>query len=249
MLTTAKLSRLWKQAQYRALVREVCDGRPEARLELDSRCGGPTAAAALGLMRLVELNQSHLPLAAEFASRLLWTQNRDGSWGGAENEPTALVTALAVRALASKPGESRVTIGRIPGVGIDRPAPPTTTATAATPRSGRLSDSVAAWSTAVTRGNDFLIASQPTWGADPFTVGFVLLQVGRVPPFLERANVAALLAAEPRASRRSEPDAATRFAWRHVHLRVGPALITARATARRRAAMRQDDLPLLGNVA
>lgn len=241
MLTTAKLSRLWKQAKYRALVREVCEGRPEARLELDTRCGGPTAAAALGLLRLVELNQSHLPLAAELASRLLWTQNRNGSWGGEANEPIPLVTVLAVRALASKPGESRITVGRIPGIGLDRPAGGA---------SGRLSDSVAAWSTAVARGVDWLVASQPTWRDDPFTVGFVLLQVGRIAPFLDRADVGALLAAEPRASRRSEPDASTRFVWRHVHLRVGPVLTTALAAARRRAAMQpRDDLPLLGNVA
>ena len=241
MLTNSKLTRLWNQSRYRALIREICDGRPEARLELDQRCGGPVAAAALGMLRLAELNQTHLPLASLLAERVLWSQNRDGSWGGpGDNVP--LVTALAVRAIAAKPSRA-VDVGRIAGVDLDRPA--------GEPK--RLAASPEAWRAAVDRGLAHLASTQAEWQRDPFTTAFVLLQLGRQPGFLEMICVADVLAAEPTGGRKQEPDAATRWAWRNVHLRVGPALLAAKVEQQRpREAVSQPSLHSLfplGNVA
>jgi hypothetical protein len=96
MHTLSKLSRLWHARRYRALVRDLTRGRPEARLELDTRIGGDLPAAALLLVRLRELNQLETPLAREALERLIWSQNPDGSWPGG-----VLVSALCVRGLAA----------------------------------------------------------------------------------------------------------------------------------------------------
>ena len=108
MLTTLKLRRLWTAGRYRALIRDLTAGRPEARLELDATVGGPTVAAALGLIRLVELGQARMPLAGELAARLRWGQRRDGSWGDAGDDGDAVLikTALASRALDGHDAEA-----------------------------------------------------------------------------------------------------------------------------------------------
>ena len=98
MLTISMLGRLWRTARYRQIVRQVCEGRPEGCLSLDDRLGGPTGAAALALLRLGELNQFRLPLAAELRERVLMSQAGDGGWG-TTSSGKAMLTALCVRSL------------------------------------------------------------------------------------------------------------------------------------------------------
>ncbi len=252
MLTNAKLQRLWQGGRYRALIRELCAGRPEGQLELDKHVGptSPTAAAALGLMRLIELNQSMHPLAAGWADRLLWEQNADGSWrvataDGGDADATFIVTALAIRALASPSrgmGLGMVTIGP------DRPA-----GGGGLGGGGRrIGQSPLAWSQAVARGLDFLAKRQTVgggWGQQAgFTTGVVLLQLGRLAAFTDRVRIGDALSIGPGATglvgAHVEADGATRLAWRNVQLRCGAAL-AAKASGSRAGKV----APLLANVA
>ena len=102
MLTTLKLRRLWSEGRYRAMIRDLTANRPEGRLSLDKLAGGATVAAALGLIRLRELNQAQTPLATELVRRLTWSQRSDGSWvdAGDDADATLVKTSLAARALA-----------------------------------------------------------------------------------------------------------------------------------------------------
>jgi hypothetical protein len=103
MITLAKLKRLWQNGRHRALIRELVAGRPESRLELDVRLPGRITAAALGVIRLVETNQTRTPLFEELRQTLLWTQNRDGSFSEPADatDETLARTALVRRALLS----------------------------------------------------------------------------------------------------------------------------------------------------
>src|SRR4051812_33383689 len=93
MQTVRRIERLWNDHQYNRLFRELLAHRPEAsfRLEIDN----PTSAvaAAMGVIRLDELNQSHVPMAGTFIRALVASQEKDGGWGD------ATVTTLCLRAL------------------------------------------------------------------------------------------------------------------------------------------------------
>ncbi len=195
MLTVAKLRRLWADCRYRAIVRLVCERRPEARLDLDARCGGPVPAAALMLLRLAELGQANTPFARELRDRLLWERRGDGVWG---DDPIGLAwTALALRALHEAQGRI-VNFTHDPGrVGADD-------ATAV--GIGRLAS---------------LQAPGGGWG-EAFTTGFLLSQLARVPGFAEAVDIEAAMTCRPAAGV-VEADAATRLVWQQVLQRVGPA--------------------------
>ena len=215
MLTPAKLNRLWQQSRHRALVREVAANRPEARLELDARLGGPTLAAALGLMRLGELNQLHQPLARSMRDRLAWSQAGDGSWGE-RGGGCPVLTAFAARALSAT-AATTITNGRtrlgMAGAGADAPA------------SHRANPAAA-------RGVAFLAAVQRDAGGwsgretatgepldDAYATGVILLQLGRDGGFRQSVRLEDALSVEPVGER--EADAVTRMAWRHARLRLG----------------------------
>jgi hypothetical protein len=117
MLTCTKLTRLWTAGRFRALIREALAGRPEGRLELDQRRGGPIVAAALALLRLCELNQPGHRLAGVLRDRLIWTQGAAGDWSG-----DAAVTALVARALTTADGQ-RTTVGRTIAKGVRASTP------------------------------------------------------------------------------------------------------------------------------
>ncbi len=178
MLTTLKIRRLWQLGRYRALIRELTAGRPEGRLGLDETVGGPVVAAAVGLVRLRELNQTG-GVAEEMRQRLLWTQTRDGSWGeaGDTDDNWFIKTALAVRALH----------------GLDA---------------------------AAAGGLAFLRRRQGRagWGSASATTAVVLLEAGRLPDAEFRLADAML---EEPTTGVSEPDAVTRWAWKHAKLRCG----------------------------
>lgn len=239
MLTSVRLSRLWQTARYRRLMRDVLAGRPEGGLRLDERLGGPLAAAALGLLRMAELNQAGLPLAREMADRLLMCQNRDGSFGDAPADRPPL-TALCARALGcldeARPGRFVMPVGfGLSGFGADQPK-----------RDSRPASAVAraiAWLGASQHvdggwGNESVGEGE---GADAFATGFVLLQLGRLDAFRRQVRIDRALEVGRRVARDRSACAETKLVWSRLRPRCGRALTlvgTAQAAseARRRRA-------------
>jgi len=99
MQTARQIERFWNTRQYDRLARELLAARPESSHRLASELSRNVPAAALALIRLDELNQSHHPLTQKLIHCILATQENDGGWG----EP--LVTALCIRALLCSRGE------------------------------------------------------------------------------------------------------------------------------------------------
>ena len=101
MITLKHIERLRTGRMYDRLFRERITNRPESALPLELELSTESRlvpAAALAAIRLVELNQSHLPLQGKLIRALIATQESDGGWG----DP--LMTALALRALLSDRG-------------------------------------------------------------------------------------------------------------------------------------------------
>jgi hypothetical protein len=105
MITVKHIERLWNGRMYDKLLRELLANRPEAGLRLELELSGTcraTPAAAMAMIRLNELNQSHHALHAKLVRTLIATQESDGGWG----DPIA--TALALRALLNDHGDGEV---------------------------------------------------------------------------------------------------------------------------------------------
>jgi hypothetical protein len=105
MITVKHIERLWTGRMYDRLLRELLANRPEAGLRLELELAGTcraTPAAALAMIRLNELNQSHQPLQTKLVRTLVATQEVDGGWG----DPVA--TTLASRALLNDNGDGAV---------------------------------------------------------------------------------------------------------------------------------------------
>jgi len=105
MITVRQIERLWKDQSYQAMLGELTGVRPEGRVasvasELGAEAVKSLSAAAMGVIRLDELNQSHCPLYAHLLNRILQAQQDDGAWAG-----DLMVTALCVRALCTCRGE------------------------------------------------------------------------------------------------------------------------------------------------
>jgi hypothetical protein len=105
MMTVRHLERQWNSKQYGRLQTELLEARPEAKFEFDARASQPARTAAWMLIRLEELDQAHVPLAAGLRRTLLGMQEADGGW----EDPA--VSALVLRALLLGKGE---------GIAIDR---------------------------------------------------------------------------------------------------------------------------------
>jgi hypothetical protein len=105
MITLRQIERLWEHRQYDRLIVELLGNRAEDSARLRTCLSGSLPAAALALIRLEELNQSHAPLSQKLIRRLLVSQGADGGW----DDP--LLTALCARALVATGGQ---------GVAIDR---------------------------------------------------------------------------------------------------------------------------------
>lgn len=105
MQTARQIERFWNAKQYDRLARELLAARLESSPRLVGELSRNVPAAALALIRMDELNQSHHPLAQKFIHCILAAQEADGGWG----EP--LVTALCLRALLCSRGQ---------GVSIER---------------------------------------------------------------------------------------------------------------------------------
>mgnify|MGYP001053435661 CR=1 FL=1 len=91
MTTVRQIERQWRAKQFDRLLRAMLQGRPEALVAGQLRL--VPAAAAMTMIRLDELAQSHVGLYPRLIRTLLQTQDPDGGWGD------AMTTALCVRAL------------------------------------------------------------------------------------------------------------------------------------------------------
>ena len=105
MMTVKHLERTWSTRQYERLFRELVACRPEADLPLEFDAGWAAPAAAMALIRMDELTQSHVPFYRQLLKMLLAAQQADGGWG----DPAT--TALCLRALLCGEGH---------GVAIER---------------------------------------------------------------------------------------------------------------------------------
>lgn len=92
MTTVRQLERLWNAKSYARMKGELLCSRQEACFGIEG-LERPCALAALALIRLDELCQSHHPLYERFVRVLLASRDRDGGWG----DPA--ITALCLRAL------------------------------------------------------------------------------------------------------------------------------------------------------
>lgn len=93
MITVKQIERTWSARQYERLFRDLVECRPEATLTLDFDAEWSSPAAAMALIRMDELSQSHVPLYRQLLKTLLTSQQPDGGWG----DPAT--TALCLRAL------------------------------------------------------------------------------------------------------------------------------------------------------
>jgi hypothetical protein len=106
MVTVRQMEREWDARRYEKLLSGLTAARPEEAFAFDAAGGRAVPAAAMALVRLDELNQSHVPLYGRLVRGLLTAQSAtDGGW----EDPA--VTALCLRALMA---------GRGNGLAIER---------------------------------------------------------------------------------------------------------------------------------
>ena len=99
MITVRHIERLFSHHQHPRLYRELIAGRPEASLGgVETVLARVVPIAALGMIRLDELSQSHTSMYRRLLNVVLTAQQPDGGWGD------AMTTALAVRALLGDGG-------------------------------------------------------------------------------------------------------------------------------------------------
>jgi hypothetical protein len=98
MTTTRRIERLWGTKDYARLLGELLAGRSEDLPRVRTDVNAKLAATALGVIRLDEFNQAHVPLCSQLIRMVLATQEADGGWA----DP--MTTALCVRALLCSRG-------------------------------------------------------------------------------------------------------------------------------------------------
>src|SRR5439155_23951240 len=99
MITVRHIERLFSHHQHPRLYRELIAGRPEGSLGgVEAVLARVVPIAALGMIRLDELSQSHTSMYRRLLNVVLTAQQPDGGWGD------AMTTALAVRALLGDGG-------------------------------------------------------------------------------------------------------------------------------------------------
>jgi len=103
MMTIRQIDRLWSGKSYARLASELLTARQEASFGVEG-LDRPCAVAALALVRMDELGQTHCPLYGVLVRAILAGRDRDGGWGDPQT------TALCVRALL---------LGQGGGVAID----------------------------------------------------------------------------------------------------------------------------------
>jgi hypothetical protein len=105
MTTVRHIERLWDAKAWGRLLRELLENRAESSTRLEVEVHSLVAAAAMAMIRLDELGQSHTPLFGRLIRTLLASQDPDGGW----RDPAT--TALCLRALLIDRGQ---------GLAIDR---------------------------------------------------------------------------------------------------------------------------------
>ena len=105
MFTIRQIERRWNAKEYRRLSLELLSGRPEGSYRLEAEFARSVPAAALALIRMDELTQSHHPLYRKLLNVLILAQEADGGWGD------VMTTALCIRAMSCGDGH---------GVAIER---------------------------------------------------------------------------------------------------------------------------------
>jgi len=93
MTTVKQIERAWKRRKFERLFRTLAAFRPEATLSTAPDGGWATVAAAMAIIRLDELGQSHAAVSPLLIRAMLASQQTDGGWGD------LVTTALCVRAL------------------------------------------------------------------------------------------------------------------------------------------------------
>ena len=77
MITVKQIERAWTARQYERLFRDLVACRIEATLNLDFDGGWATPAAAMALIRMDELSQTHLPMYGKLLRAILAAQQSD----------------------------------------------------------------------------------------------------------------------------------------------------------------------------
>ena len=105
MMTVRQIERNWEAKTYDRLVGDLLIARPESAFRLGLDPNRPVCSAALAVIRLDELDQSHAKIYPKLIKTILVAQEADGGWGD------LVITALCLRALFCGQGN---------GVAIDR---------------------------------------------------------------------------------------------------------------------------------
>jgi hypothetical protein len=105
MITVRQLERLWQEKAFARMSVLLLEMRPESSLRLAQELARTVPVAALAMIRLDELAQSHAPFCSRLIRTILAAQEQDGGFGD------ALTTALCIRALSCSAGH---------GAAIDR---------------------------------------------------------------------------------------------------------------------------------
>ena len=79
MFTARQIERLWNSKEFRRLAVELLAGRAEGSYRLEAEFARSVPAAALGLIRMDELTQSHHPLYRKLLNVLILSQEADGA--------------------------------------------------------------------------------------------------------------------------------------------------------------------------
>jgi hypothetical protein len=98
MMTVRQIERLWDSRSYERLFHELLTARPEVALRLGVDTTRPVCAAALGVIRLDELSQSHASICSTLIKAIITAQEEDGGWGD------LVISALCLRALLTSGG-------------------------------------------------------------------------------------------------------------------------------------------------
>lgn len=93
MITVRQIEKLWAAKAYERLLEQMLFPRPESSDRLRGLLTGSLPAAAMAVIRLDELSQSHAKLYSELVRTVVNAQRADGGWGD------VMTTALCLRAL------------------------------------------------------------------------------------------------------------------------------------------------------
>jgi len=93
MMTVRQIERQWESKSYDRLLGDLLVARPESGLRLGLDPSRPVCTAAMAVIRLDELDQSHTKIYPKLIKTILLAQEADGGWGD------LVTTALCLRAL------------------------------------------------------------------------------------------------------------------------------------------------------